>query len=85
MPAYSDERAIKVVAVSAFFWLLVFLVCSNGTHAFMVANRKKYSWVEPYFEMNPQQLKTYISYIHAIVHAAFSVIGAVYGFLYADG
>lgn len=84
-PAYSDERALKVVAASAFMWFIVFLICKNGTHAYMVANRKKYTWVEPYFAMTPQQVKTYISYIHAIVHAAFSVAGAVYGALYADG
>ena len=27
----------------------------------------------------------YIAYIHSSVHAVFSVIGAVYGLLYADG
>lgn len=85
-PEWTAERGTKATLFWALFWFFVFLTL----HYVLIPgfmNPKKSTWpsVEHWANMTPQKKKWYTSYLHGIVHAIFSLIGAYYCLFYADG
>lgn len=50
----------------------------------MVANSSE-KWASKYFSLSDQDKIVFSSYIHSTIHAWISSLGAIYGFIYADG
>ena len=51
----------------------------------MRAFRKTCKWTEPFHQMTNLEKLEYTGHHHGMLHALVSCLGAVYGFVYADG
>lgn len=85
VPSYTTKNGVICAFSAAIFWVFVFYTVKYTVTNFMENNRRKYEWAEEFFKMNSMDMTWYMSYIHAIVHAYISTVGAFYCFFYADG
>lgn len=86
MPEFTLERGVATMILSAFIWFIIFLIIHYLLVVpFMKCFRKVFPSTEYFHKMSTAEQLNYTGYYHGIAHAGFSSMGAIYGFIYADG
>ena len=76
-PEYNQQNAIFAFSASFVFYFIIFVVLF---HILQFLIKDKF-----YLDMSLSQKILYTSYYHATIHAAISMLGSLYCFVYADG